>query len=239
MPRNPYDQPRQPVPPRGDRAEPPPGYPAPQGAAPPPGYRPHGGYNAAPAPGPGAPPGYPPPGWIPAPAPRPSNGVGLAGFICSLVGLLVCLPLAPVGLVLSIFGLRREPRGFAIAGLVLGLLGTLPVIAFIVLIAFMGGIMAAGGAVLASLGAGQLGATLEMGQIAAELIQQRQRQGSYPADLAALAASDPDLVEDPWGSPYRYTLSADAKSFTLTSDGPDKAPGTPDDVNFSSKTLGY
>ena len=45
-----------------------------------------------------------------------TNGLGLAGFIVSLVGICSGGVLSPIGLVLSIVGLFREPRGFAIAG---------------------------------------------------------------------------------------------------------------------------
>lgn len=36
------------------------------------------------------------------------------------------------------------------------------------------------------------------------------------------------LLNDPWQTPYRYSLSAGVVH--LTSDGPDKKPGTPDDI---------
>ncbi len=58
--------------------------------------------------------------------PRPrSNGLGVAGFVTSLVGLLTCGVLSPFGLMLSVPALVRGPRGFAMAGTVLGLIGTL------------------------------------------------------------------------------------------------------------------
>lgn len=51
------------------------------------------------------------------------NGLGIAGFICGLLGLLpvpfVCLVLALIGIVLSGVGARRPPRGLAVAGIVL------------------------------------------------------------------------------------------------------------------------
>ena len=62
----------------------------------------------------------------PVAAPKPSNGLGIAGFICSLVGLFLCGGIiCPVGLILSAMGLRKEPKGLAIAGLIIGLIGTL------------------------------------------------------------------------------------------------------------------
>ena len=52
---------------------------------------------------------------------EPSNGIGMAGFICSLVGLFTCGVLFPIGLILSFVGLFFEPRGFAIAGVCISL----------------------------------------------------------------------------------------------------------------------
>ncbi len=49
-----------------------------------------------------------------------TNGFGLAGFIISLVSVLTMFLLAPVGLILSIIGLRKAPRGLAIAGVIIG-----------------------------------------------------------------------------------------------------------------------
>lgn len=52
---------------------------------------------------------------------QPSNGLGMAGFICSLVGLFTCGVLFPIGLILSLIGVFFQPRGFAIAGLCISL----------------------------------------------------------------------------------------------------------------------
>ncbi len=63
---------------------------------------------------------------IPYPAPpRRSNGLGVAGFVVSLVGVFTLGLLCPVGLLLSLMALLRSPRGFAFAGVVIGLLGTI------------------------------------------------------------------------------------------------------------------
>lgn len=58
------------------------------------------------------------------PPPPAENGVGLAGFIVSLVGFLTCGCISPLGLFLSLIGACFAPRGFAIAGIVLGLIGS-------------------------------------------------------------------------------------------------------------------
>src|SRR3954471_6265213 len=54
----------------------------------------------------------------------PSNNLGLAGFVTSLLGLLSCGVLSPIGLLLSLIGLTKQPRGFAVAGTIIGLIGS-------------------------------------------------------------------------------------------------------------------
>jgi hypothetical protein len=103
--------------------QPPQGYPAPQA-------------YAAPAPQP-----Y---GYAPA-AQAPSNGIGVAGFVCGLVGLILCwvpwfgMLLGLVGVVLSGIGISQGKKkgasiGLSIAGLVCGILA---VLVWIVLLAFV------------------------------------------------------------------------------------------------------
>ncbi|WP_188667685.1 DUF4190 domain-containing protein [Tersicoccus solisilvae] len=78
----------------------------------------------------------------PASAPAPGRGLGIAGFILSLLG-----PLTVLGLILSIVALiqsRRagRPNGFAIAGIVIGALGTLILIGLIIIGAVAAGQLA-------------------------------------------------------------------------------------------------
>ena len=54
----------------------------------------------------------------------PSNSIGLAGFILSLVGFVTCGCLSPVGLFFSLIGMLSAPRGFAFVGTILGVLGS-------------------------------------------------------------------------------------------------------------------
>lgn len=57
-----------------------------------------------------------------------SNGMGVAGFVLALLGLILCwVPglnwiLWLLGLIFSCIGLGRHPKGLAIAGLVISLL---------------------------------------------------------------------------------------------------------------------
>ena len=57
------------------------------------------------------------------------NGLGIAGFVVALVALVFCwVPifnwiLWAVGLILSFIAIFKQPKGFAIAGLVISLVG--------------------------------------------------------------------------------------------------------------------
>jgi len=63
------------------------------------------------------------PGYVPVPQPD-TNVLGLVGFIVSIVSLMfTCGLLSPIGLILSLIGTFKAPRGLAIAGTVLGVLG--------------------------------------------------------------------------------------------------------------------
>ncbi len=68
-----------------------------------------------------------------------NNGIGIAGFVLSILALVLsCVPflnfiLWILGLIFSIIGLSKEPKGFATAGLVISLLGLI-----ILVLAFLG-----------------------------------------------------------------------------------------------------
>ena len=76
-------------------------------------------------------------------APKKSNGLGTAGFVLALLGLILCwIPVLDwilwlLGLIFSIIGVFRQPKGLAIAGLVISCLG------LIILIVVLGAIGAA------------------------------------------------------------------------------------------------
>ncbi|HMN95116.1 MAG TPA: hypothetical protein PKC43_02005 [Phycisphaerales bacterium] len=87
-----------------------------------------------------------PSSWRDVAAPVPgSNALGTAGFVVALLGLFTGGVLSPIGMILSLFALGREPRGLAIAGAILGFIGSCGGI--IVFLLF-------GGAILALLGLG-------------------------------------------------------------------------------------
>lgn len=102
---------------------------------------------------------YAAPGYAVAvqPAP-PSSGLGIAGFVVGLLGLTLCGTLvSPVGLVLSILGMRETAptasppkggRGLTITGLILSIIGTvalLLIIAYFVVMFVIAGVAAGSG----------------------------------------------------------------------------------------------
>ena len=63
------------------------------------------------------------------------NTIGLVGFIVSLVSLLIfCGLLSPISAVLSFMGIRRQPKGFAIAGLAISVVGCLYLLGIVLVI---------------------------------------------------------------------------------------------------------
>jgi len=71
-----------------------------------------------------------------------SNTIGVIGFICSLVSILLCgvggigIFVWIFGFLFSLIGIFKEPRGFAIAGFIISLIDLLAL--FIIIGAFMG-----------------------------------------------------------------------------------------------------
>lgn len=161
-----------------------------------------------------------------------SNTLGIAGFICSILGVLSCGLLGPVGAILSAVALRREPRGFAIAGLIVGLLASIWLV--------LGGLLFIG--VCASLAAAgiSLGQFIPFGQTLAEMEQARlavnayieSHDGELPVDLHALLRERGVDPQDAWESAFR--IEATARGFRIRSAGPDARFESADDLWIDS-----
>lgn len=162
--------------------------------------------------------------------PAAANGLGVASFICSLVGLVSCGLLSPIGLLLSIPALFIRPRGFAIAGLVLGLIGSFWLLVAVIFSSMIFGFLAIA---MAAIGAEGLEAGVEMAKIATRVNAVERKTHALPADLASVPGIRKEALVDPWGNPYRYVVGADGKSFTITCDGADGKPETADDIRLS------
>ena len=157
----------------------------------------------------------------------PSNGLGIAGFVCSLVGLLSCGLVAPVGLLLSAVAMFRPPRGFAIAGLVLGALGSLWIVAIVAVIVLTVGLSA----IDLVLRAGDVQSIFDLAEIRRAVRAHYEETGSLPASLDALSLEE-DTLTDSWGARYTYEAGADGRSYTIHSPGRDGQADTADDIDF-------
>jgi hypothetical protein len=172
----------------------------------------------------------------PPPMAPESNGLGLAGFITSLVGLVVTGGLlCPIGLILSLIALSRRPRGFAIAGTVLGAVGSCGscLVALFVIPLVAGGLLFAAFALVASGGVSGLNTLDHMMQVDRAITQYVHVHHTLPESLSDLNLPA-DLLEDGWGTPLQYSVTRDGahEHWTLQSAGSDKQFDA-DDISFS------
>ena len=152
------------------------------------------------------------------PRPAPTSGWSIAAFVCGLLGCTIIGGL--LAIIFAILGFRaakrgRKGRGFAIAGLVLGLLWIVIWILGIVFIVF------------AAREAVEAAKPMRTWSQTQELATHVQRfcvdQGRYPTEAEGLDAlihkpagathwptsgylRSPQLLEDPWGNNYHYFL---------------------------------
>lgn len=157
--------------------------------------------------------------------PKRRNILGIVGFIFSVT----CL-LAPLGLLMSFIALFKSPRGFAIAGVLVGAVFSIP-----------HGIVAYNSYQWATMTPGEIAAAhtvTETGTIIIALEREENRTGNSPTSLDNLGLSEATLT-DFWGTPYRFEPDPSGGSnWTLSSAGPDGEFGTSDDltdlVDFAS-----
>jgi len=148
----------------------------------------------------------------------PSNGLGVAGFIVSLCGLLfTCGLICPIGFLLSLFALFKPPRGFAIAGSVIGGLGSL----WMVFFGF--------GMLLAMVGAGEAvnsareAARVSITKTEIRAAEEQMRNGNH----------DISDMKDGWETPLRF----DPARNIVISAGPDQVFGTEDDIDSTDAEI--
>ena len=163
-----------------------------------------------------------------------SNPIGLAGFITSLVGIVSCGVLCPIGLILSAIGLFKRPKGFAIAGFVIGLLGSLGIIIVVLVV----GVVFIG-LLIALAAAGPAGIEMFGDTVAiTEHVKQYQAQNaSLPATLVQVSGLTPDELKDHWGHEYIYKPDLVNNTFSITSMGPDGTEGTNDDMTVQGSSF--
>lgn len=172
----------------------------------------------------------PNPVFVPAQPPASqegSNSLGLAGFITSLVGAVLTAGfLCPIGLVLSLAALRRQPRGFAIAGVVIGLLGScggcLGLLIGVPLLAG-GALLLATLGFIAGGGVPAINTIDHMLQVRSAIEQYEREHGALPASLGDLKMPK-DMLDDGWGTPLQFQTAQQGSvvTWTLQSAGPDR-----------------
>jgi hypothetical protein len=166
-----------------------------------------------------------------------ANTLGVVGFIISLVGLVVTGGLvSPIGLIISLVAMGRQPRGFAIAGVILGVLGSCGLILGLLmfgaaLVAFIAAM--AGLAIVVLNETENFKITTDMMTMAIAIEMYEQEQGYLPADLGLLDIGVTTL-QDPWGNRYEYFLIEEDPGYDLISCGIDGTLGTADDIKLSS-----
>ena len=156
---------------------------------------------------------------------RRRNTLGLVGFWISLVALLgACVGgavLSPVGLMVSMAGLVRRPRGEAAAGVVLGLVGTFLLVLAIVLL---------GGVVLVFSVA--VGAVLEgkVFNVTERCVREFNAERGHPPASVDELLKGGYLRDVPslYGEPVVLRVESSLR-VVLHSPGPDRLEGTADD----------
>jgi hypothetical protein len=167
--------------------------------------------------------------------PAPSNTMGTAGFVVSLVGLLSCGILCPVGFVMSLIGLRKQPRGLATAGVVIGALGTIwGVIALIFGGLFM--LLSCGGVVCGGI-VPHIATNVRMDRLVEDVEKFQRKNGRMPGTLdeaTTVRKYGSHDTRDGWGRRLHLLVDPDG-TFTIQSDGPDGHPETDDDIHRSGR----
>lgn len=157
--------------------------------------------------------------------PPPPNYLGTTGLVFSLLGLVTCGVLSPIGLLLSVIGLTGKRRGGAIAGVVLALLG-LAIPATLLFSEWKEHRDDERERVVQ-----QARATLESARV--KIDERRAEEKALPDGVAGNRLLLKEGFRDPWNGEIRYELHDDERSYSLRSSGPDAKFDTCDDVSIS------
>lgn len=162
-------------------------------------------------------------------SPAPVNGLGIAGFVLSIIGVLTCGTLNILSLPISLVALLWKPRGFAIAGTIISLLG-------------VGFLTLAGWAIVAGF-IGLKGVAEEFGKInnthitiadARNAIENyRNEHNTLPDGIEGNKLVVP--FKDGWQTELRYEV--DGNNYLIRSAGPDKTFDTPDDLTSQQQQV--
>lgn len=153
--------------------------------------------------------------------PPKENGLGIAGFIVSAIGIVTCGVPSIFGVILSAIGLGKEPKGMAIAGLILGLIGLVELVGvgFLMFVGFQS--------------AQQFSQVIQQSVAEAQLESNANEIGEVWEESGSVPSQEEgdELVAnsfDAWGNSVQY--ETDGSSFSLRSPGQDRMLNTEDDV---------
>ncbi len=167
------------------------------------------------------------------------NGLAVFGFCLSLIGLFIPTGIVSLlGLLISLVALTRPPRGFAIFGVLLGLLGTL--FWFTLMIALLVAGMLGAIAMLIVMAVffvfvqpETLAVSSDMMNILIASAEHEKERGALPESVDDLELERMHRI-DPWGMPYRLVLTDDRElPLDIVSAGPDGEFDTDDDIRLS------
>ncbi len=159
------------------------------------------------------------------PAKKKSVGAAsIAGFILSILGFWTCGVLSVIGIILCIIGLQSEPRGLAVAGFIISLLG---------IAILMSSFLFAGGGMMAFLNMANFGPAMQNTQTRMGMDRAGNAIGRNWKENESLP--DQKLgdklilgIPDGWNNQLEY--HTDGETFTLVSTGMDGISGTADDT---------
>jgi len=171
-----------------------------------------------------------------------ANGLAIAGFVISLVGLCSGGVLSPIGLILSIVAATRPPRTLAVWGIVLGVIGScgwlvaivfIPMIVLGLMVAIGMGAAAAGFAAYFS---PEIHTKIELEVLKSQIGMYVDENGKAPGALTDLPniSADSIMLKDGWDHDYVYEVQPDGVTWKLFSMGEDGVAGTADDVEVDS-----
>lgn len=169
-------------------------------------------------------------------APPETNGMGVASLVFSILGFVV-LPIvgSVVGLVLGVIAMRREPKGLAIAGTVLAVLGLLISCATILLFAMVFGFFASLAQGFSTQGSMSVTESTQE-WAAADVADHFAATGSWPPDLETIYGGSQSF--DGWGTPLVLKVVTEGDGpdaptrASIESAGPDGVFGTEDDLSW-------
>jgi len=164
--------------------------------------------------------GYPPQ--------QATNTPGLIGFILSLLGLvgIGCVLMSVAGIIFSFVGLKREPKGLATAGLIIGILGLLIWGAFIAIWITMVAVATTTVASIGPMAVDQMENYMPLMEANQHLVRQWSEEG-MPDTAAANEILDGHFAR--WDNQIRYELNEARGYYRLRSAGPNGVFDSPGD----------